>query len=214
VTSDSRVPRAPVVSRLPPRRTTAWPISPAWSAARRNPHRTGTGWTLGTVTTILQNPRYTGHQVWNRQRTDKDLANPADVSLGTRTCSGGTCLTGGSSPTGPPTRLWLAKLTSSPPRASAPPAAPRPGLIPPGRRSAGTCCPGCWCAGCAAEIWCPGGGRANARVSASDDAGRRRYFVRAPGLVLPRGSRMPWRVYGLSVRDQGGRSRRLRGNWG
>jgi hypothetical protein len=48
----------------------------------RNPHRSGTGWTLGTVTTILQNPRYTGHQVWNRQRTDKDLADPADVSLG------------------------------------------------------------------------------------------------------------------------------------
>jgi site-specific DNA recombinase len=48
----------------------------------RNPHRTGTAWTLGTVTTILSNPRYTGHQVWNRQRTDKDLADPADVSLG------------------------------------------------------------------------------------------------------------------------------------
>jgi site-specific DNA recombinase len=48
----------------------------------RNPHRPGTGWTLGTGTTILQNPRYTGHQVWNRQRTDKDLADPADVTLG------------------------------------------------------------------------------------------------------------------------------------
>jgi site-specific DNA recombinase len=48
----------------------------------RNPHRPGAGWTLGTVTTILQNPRYTGRQVWNRQRTDKDLADPADVSLG------------------------------------------------------------------------------------------------------------------------------------
>ena len=36
----------------------------------------------GAVTTILANPRYTGRQVWNRQRTDKDLANPADVSLG------------------------------------------------------------------------------------------------------------------------------------
>jgi len=45
-------------------------------------HRPGTGWTLGTVTTIWQNPRYTGHQVWNRQRTDRDLADPADVSLG------------------------------------------------------------------------------------------------------------------------------------
>ena len=48
----------------------------------RNPHRAGTGWALGTVTTILSNPRYTGHQVWNRQRTDKDLADPADVILG------------------------------------------------------------------------------------------------------------------------------------
>jgi len=48
----------------------------------RNPHRTGAAWTLGAVTTILRNPRYTGRQVWNRQRTDKDLADPADVSLG------------------------------------------------------------------------------------------------------------------------------------
>jgi DNA invertase Pin-like site-specific DNA recombinase len=55
---------------------------PSASDPGRNPHRTGTGWTLGTVTTILQNPRYTGHQVWNRQRTDRDLADPADVSLG------------------------------------------------------------------------------------------------------------------------------------
>ncbi len=38
--------------------------------------------TLGTVTTILSNPRYTGHQVWNRWRTDKNLADPADESLG------------------------------------------------------------------------------------------------------------------------------------
>ena len=55
---------------------------PSASDPGRNPHRAGTGWTLGTVTTILGNPRYTGHQVWNRQRTDKDLADPADVSLG------------------------------------------------------------------------------------------------------------------------------------
>jgi site-specific DNA recombinase len=50
----------------------------------RNPHRPGTGWMLGTVTTILQNPRCTGHQVWNRQRTDRDLADPANVSMGHR----------------------------------------------------------------------------------------------------------------------------------
>jgi hypothetical protein len=39
-------------------------------------------WTLGTVKTILANPRYTGRQVWNRLRTDRDLTDPADISLG------------------------------------------------------------------------------------------------------------------------------------
>ena len=48
----------------------------------RNRHRAGVGWALGTVTTILSNPRYTGRQVWNRQRTDKDLADPGNVILG------------------------------------------------------------------------------------------------------------------------------------
>ncbi len=48
----------------------------------RNTHRTGAGWTLGTVTTILENARYTGRQVWNRQRTDIELADPANVTLG------------------------------------------------------------------------------------------------------------------------------------
>jgi site-specific DNA recombinase len=37
---------------------------PSSADPERNPHRPGTGWTLGTVTTILQNPRYTGHPVW------------------------------------------------------------------------------------------------------------------------------------------------------
>ena len=48
----------------------------------RNTHRSGTSWTLGTVTTILENPRYTGRQVWNRQRTDTELADPANITLG------------------------------------------------------------------------------------------------------------------------------------
>src|SRR6266581_5987866 len=50
----------------------------------RNTHRTGTSWTLGTVITILENPRYTGRQVWNRQRTDTELADPTNVTLGHR----------------------------------------------------------------------------------------------------------------------------------
>ena len=48
----------------------------------RNPHRTGAGWTLRTVAAILANPRYTGRQVWNRQRTDFDLVDPANTGLG------------------------------------------------------------------------------------------------------------------------------------
>ena len=48
----------------------------------RNRHRSGAAWTLRTVATILGNPRYAGRQVWNRQRTDKDLADPADIALG------------------------------------------------------------------------------------------------------------------------------------
>jgi len=31
---------------------------------------------------ILANPRYTGRQVWNRQRTDSDLIDPANTGLG------------------------------------------------------------------------------------------------------------------------------------
>jgi site-specific DNA recombinase len=50
----------------------------------RNPHRSRAGWTLRTVAAILANPRYTGRQVWNRQRTDFDLADPVDTGLGHR----------------------------------------------------------------------------------------------------------------------------------
>lgn len=45
----------------------------------RNQHRSGEAWTLGTVAAILGNPRYTGRQVWNRQRTDRA---PAETSGG------------------------------------------------------------------------------------------------------------------------------------
>ena len=57
---------------------------PSASDPGRNPHRTGAAWTLRTVAAILANPRYTGRQVWNRQRTDFDLTDPADTSLGHR----------------------------------------------------------------------------------------------------------------------------------
>ena len=64
---------------------------PSAADPARNPHRTGAAWTLRTVAAILANPRYTGRQVWNRQRTDFDLADPANTPWGIGRCSGGTC---------------------------------------------------------------------------------------------------------------------------
>jgi site-specific DNA recombinase len=57
---------------------------PSSADPKRNPHRSGQAWTLGTVAAILANPRYTGRQVWNRQRTDNDLIDPANTGLGHR----------------------------------------------------------------------------------------------------------------------------------
>jgi DNA invertase Pin-like site-specific DNA recombinase len=48
----------------------------------RNRHREGLAWAKSAVKTILTNPRYTGHQVWNRQRKDEVLIDVNDVSLG------------------------------------------------------------------------------------------------------------------------------------
>ncbi|MCG5439655.1 recombinase family protein [Micromonospora foliorum] len=45
---------------------------PSGADPARNPHRSGRQWMLTTVAAILANPRYTGRQVWNRQRTDRD----------------------------------------------------------------------------------------------------------------------------------------------
>jgi site-specific DNA recombinase len=55
---------------------------PSAADPERNPHRSGAGWTLRTVAAILANPRYTGRQVWNRQRTDFDLVDPSNTGLG------------------------------------------------------------------------------------------------------------------------------------
>jgi site-specific DNA recombinase len=43
---------------------------PSGADPERNPHRRGRTWMATTVASILANPRYTGRQVWNRQRTD------------------------------------------------------------------------------------------------------------------------------------------------
>ncbi len=48
----------------------------------RNQHRCGIAWSTSAVRVILTNPRYTGRQVWNRQRTDEVLIDVRDVALG------------------------------------------------------------------------------------------------------------------------------------
>ncbi|WP_347404795.1 recombinase family protein [Micromonospora sp. WMMD1102] len=46
------------------------------------PHRDGLAWSKTAIRVILTNPRYTGRQVWNKQRTDEVLLDVDDVALG------------------------------------------------------------------------------------------------------------------------------------
>jgi len=48
----------------------------------RNTHRCGIAWSKSAVRVILLNPRYTGRQVWNKQRKDEVLLDVHDVALG------------------------------------------------------------------------------------------------------------------------------------
>jgi hypothetical protein len=48
----------------------------------RNRHRCGIAWSKYAIRAILTNPRYTGRQVWNRQRKDEVLLDVHDVALG------------------------------------------------------------------------------------------------------------------------------------
>ena len=58
---------------------------PSAADRARNSHRSGIAWSKGAVRTILRNPRYTGRQVWNRQRRDETLIDVEDVALGHET---------------------------------------------------------------------------------------------------------------------------------
>ena len=51
----------------------------------RNRHRCGVAWSKAAVRVILSNPRYTGRQVWNKQRKDEVLIDVEDVALGNET---------------------------------------------------------------------------------------------------------------------------------
>ena len=61
--------------------------SPSAHDPEPNPHRASSGgaWAKTAVRAILANPRYTGHQVGNRQRRDEVLIDIDDVGLGHET---------------------------------------------------------------------------------------------------------------------------------
>ncbi len=56
--------------------------SPSAHDPARNRHRCGIAWSKSAVRAVLTNPRYTGYQVWNRQRTDEVLLDVDNVALG------------------------------------------------------------------------------------------------------------------------------------
>jgi hypothetical protein len=60
-------------------------LSPSAYDRARNRHRPGQAWDKTAVRTILMNPRYTGRQVWNRQRRVEMLVDVEDVTLGHET---------------------------------------------------------------------------------------------------------------------------------
>jgi site-specific DNA recombinase len=68
--------------------------SPSAYDPARNRHRTGVARAKSVVRAILLNPRYAGHQVWNRQRKDEVLLDVDDVTTGTPRSDRSTCLRG------------------------------------------------------------------------------------------------------------------------
>jgi site-specific DNA recombinase len=59
--------------------------SPSAHDRARNTHRPGYAWAKSAVRTILANPRYTGYQVWGKQRRDEVLVDVEDVAAGHET---------------------------------------------------------------------------------------------------------------------------------
>ncbi|QXE33893.1 recombinase family protein [Streptomyces sp. GMY02] len=51
----------------------------------RNRHRIAIAWSKSAVRAILTSPRYTGHEVWNKQRKEETLTDVEDVALGYET---------------------------------------------------------------------------------------------------------------------------------
>lgn len=59
--------------------------SPSGHDRERNRHRHGLAWGKSAIRAILSNPRYTGYQVWARQRREEVLLDVEDVGAGHQT---------------------------------------------------------------------------------------------------------------------------------
>jgi hypothetical protein len=84
-------------------------LSPSAHDRTRNPHRCGLAWSKAAVRVILTNPRYTGMQVWNRQRRDEVLIDVDDSLWATRAgCAGIASRPGCAPPPSPisPSSAW------------------------------------------------------------------------------------------------------------
>ena len=102
--------------------------SPSAHDPARNRHRCGIAWNKFAVCAILVNPRYTGHQVWSKQRKDEVLIDVDDVALGHTTKLRGTSPPPGSGHRRSSTRPLSTATSSSRCRswpADAPPTPPR-----------------------------------------------------------------------------------------
>ncbi|GAA3026098.1 recombinase family protein [Streptomyces glomeratus] len=73
---------APIVQRIFTMLTREGIPCPSAHDAARNPHWAKTAWQQGAVRAILINPRYTGYEIWNKQRKEERLLDVDDVTLG------------------------------------------------------------------------------------------------------------------------------------
>jgi site-specific DNA recombinase len=94
-------------------------LSPSAHDRARNRHRTTVAWSKSAVRVVLTNPRYTGRQVWNKQRKDEILIDVEDVALGHETRMRWNTPSG-YGPRRPSTSRWSAMRTSNGYRTSSP----------------------------------------------------------------------------------------------
>jgi DNA invertase Pin-like site-specific DNA recombinase len=81
-------------------------LSPSAHDPERNPHRISSlgAWAKSALRAILGNPRYTGHQVWNKQRKEERSSSMSRTSASaTRPACAGTTKLPGCGPTNPST---------------------------------------------------------------------------------------------------------------